>query len=58
MKIAYIVHAYKLPKQLSRMINSLSDNNSSFFVHIDKKVDIEPFKEEISKINSQNIFFY
>jgi hypothetical protein len=43
MNIAYIIHAYKNPEQLSRLISSLSDKGASFYIHIDSKVNIAPF---------------
>lgn len=57
MKIAYIIHAYKLPGQLARLVDSLSSPNSYFFIHIDKKVNILPFKEAIEKVQSKNIIW-
>lgn len=57
MKIAYIIHAYKLPDQLARFINSLASPNEYFFIHIDKKVDILPFKEAFKKVQSKNIIW-
>ena len=39
MKIAYIIHAYKLPKQLAMLVSSLESPDTYFFIHIDKKID-------------------
>ena len=44
MKKAYIIIAHKSPNQLFRLISRLKDNNSVFFIHIDKKVDIAQFE--------------
>jgi hypothetical protein len=54
MKIAYIIHAYKLPDQLSRLVNSLASPNTYFFIHIDKKVDTGPFQHAIK---NENVIF-
>ncbi len=44
MNKAYIILAHKQPEQLMRLINSLDDNHSTFFVHLDKKVNVSQFK--------------
>ncbi len=43
MKIAYLIFAYKNPKLLQRQILALSSTDSAFFVHIDKKSNINDF---------------
>lgn len=43
-KLAYLIMTYQDPEHLNRMVNAL-DYNAHFFVHVDKKVDIEPFKQ-------------
>jgi hypothetical protein len=53
MKTAYLVFAYKNPKLLERAIERLSSENCAFFIHIDKKFDIEEF----SNIDGENVFF-
>lgn len=54
MKIAYIITAYQDHKQLNRLVCSL-DPDSDFFIHIDKKVNIKPFIEELDL--NKNVFF-
>ncbi len=49
MKFACLIFAYKDPEQLKRTINALGDMD--IFVHVDKKVDITPFKELIKTNN-------
>ncbi|MGC9151783.1 MAG: beta-1,6-N-acetylglucosaminyltransferase [Microbacter sp.] len=39
----YLILAHQNPNQLKRLIERLNDENSFFFIHIDKKSDIEPF---------------
>ena len=57
MKIAYIIHAYKLPSQLVRMVNSLTSPNVYFFIHIDKKIDILPFEKAFADVRTKNIIW-
>ncbi|WP_304296320.1 beta-1,6-N-acetylglucosaminyltransferase [Capnocytophaga leadbetteri] len=40
----YLILAHKNPEQLCRMIKTLDDGVSTFFIHVDAKVAIEPFK--------------
>lgn len=53
MRIAYCISAYKDPAHLKRLINALNydDNDVHFFIHIDKKVNIEPFQEMVTGAN-------
>ena len=41
MKIAYIITAYKLPDLLVRLVQRLNTEETSFFIHVDKKTDEE-----------------
>lgn len=52
-KIAYLIAAHNDPEHLARMIHAL-DDAADFFVHIDKKQAIEPFR---LKIDKPNVFF-
>lgn len=48
MRIAYLISAYKDPHHLKRLIRALSigvENQVKFFIHVDAKVDIAPFKK-------------
>lgn len=55
MKIAYLISAHTDPIQLKRLITALNiENVTSFFIHIDKKVNIKTFTDLIS---GNNIFF-
>ena len=56
MKIAYIIHAYKLPEQLAKLVFSLASENTYFFIHIDKKVDIVAFKESLAKCSANIVW--
>ena len=44
MKISYCILAYNDPKLLSRTIKKLESPNVDFFIHVQKSVDIRPFK--------------
>lgn len=52
-KIAYLVFAYQNPQLLKRTIDRLSFENCTFFIHIDKKYDIDAF----SPIRAANVVF-
>lgn len=54
MKIAHLVLAHKNPKQLQMLLNALKHPEFDFYIHIDKKVNAEPFNY---LINNKNIFF-
>lgn len=53
MKIAYLVFAYRNPELLRREIEALSTPDSFFYIHIDKKSNVNDF----SGIRGSNIFF-
>lgn len=53
MKLAYLLFAYKNPKLIKRLVEYLSCEDASFFVHIDQKVAIEQF----DAIRGPNIFY-
>ena len=42
-KIIYLILAHQNPNQLERMIKKLKDDHSYFYIHIDKKTDINLF---------------
>ena len=44
MKIAHLILTHKNPKQLERLLNALQHDAFDFFIHVDRKTDIEPFK--------------
>lgn len=53
-KIAYLIQAHADPENLKRLINALDDHDD-FFIHIDKKSNIEPFFQLLQERN--NVFF-
>jgi hypothetical protein len=56
LSIAYLILAHNNPRHFGRLIRALSSTSSAFFVHIDKKSNLEPFSQEIEK--EENVFFY
>ena len=44
MEKAYIILAHKNAAQVMRLINALDDNQSTFFLHVDKKAETRQFK--------------
>jgi Core-2/I-Branching enzyme len=42
-RIAYLVLTHAMPDHLGRLIGALRDDGTRFFVHVDRKVPIEPF---------------
>src|SRR5262249_49006022 len=53
MKIAYLVFAYNNPKLLRKVVERLSCEDCSFFIHIDAKSNLNDF----AAINGKNVFF-
>lgn len=57
MKIAYIIQIYKNPQQVKRLIETLRDTNASFYLHVDRKVDLRPFQDILNEGKNNDIFF-
>ena len=53
MQINYIILTHKSPTQLERLISRLDDQDTTFFVHIDLKTNIEQFKY----LQKENVIF-
>ena len=43
MKMAFVVVAYKDPSQIERLIKKFSYDESDFYIHLDKKINISDF---------------
>jgi hypothetical protein len=55
MKIAYLILAYNNFKHLQRLIDALTTENATFYIHIDKRVKAPELKGKIKyakRINS------
>lgn len=50
MNHAFLIMAHREPKLVKRIVSQLIDNNHFFFIHVDKKVDLLPFKKELALI--------
>jgi hypothetical protein len=44
MKLAYLILAHSQPRHVARLVRVLQDDEASFFVHVDRKVDVGPFE--------------
>jgi Core-2/I-Branching enzyme len=55
MHIAYLILVHDQPSHLARLIKALSSDRAYFFIHIDLKAPISPFKELM--LVSKNIIF-
>jgi hypothetical protein len=47
MRLAYLITAYHQPSHLHRLVCALEAQGSEFFVHVDKRVSIEPFERPL-----------
>jgi hypothetical protein len=48
-KLAYIILTHKNPAQLTRLVKRLHTDNSLILIHIDKKVDANPFYQALDQ---------
>lgn len=53
--LAYMISAYIEPKSLYTLVNALDMDGVDFYVHIDKKAEIEPFYQLLKE--RKNVFF-
>lgn len=53
LKIAYLILAHRNPKLIKKMVEFLSSEDCAFFIHVDKKSNIDEF----SLTKDKNIFF-
>lgn len=56
MELNYIIHAHKNPQQLKRLVERLSTPNTNFYIHIDRSIDLKPFRDELTSFN--NLFLF
>jgi hypothetical protein len=57
MRIAYVLLAYHKPEQLARLVRRLSSDSAGFFIHVDRRVSIAPFKAALRATKSSPITF-
>ena len=55
MDINYIILAHQHPAQLQRLVSRLAAAETYFYIHIDSRAAIEPFKAQLASL--QNVFF-
>ena len=48
MRIAYLILAHHQPKHVGAMIEQLDDVEARFFIHVDRKSNIAPFRRAIT----------
>lgn len=56
MNINYIIFAHKNPVHLKRLVEKLNTAKNFFYIHVDKKTEIKPFKKELEGL--ENIYFF
>jgi hypothetical protein len=56
MNINYIILAHKNPTQVGRLVKALNVSSVFFYIHIDKKTEIEPFLKELNHF--KNVYFF
>ncbi|GGC48763.1 glycosyl transferase [Parapedobacter defluvii] len=49
-KIANLILGHRHPKQLSRLVSKITYPNSTVYIHIDKKISIEPFFKQLDNL--------
>lgn len=53
-RIAHLILTYTDPRQTERMINRMFHKNFDFYIHVDKKIDIQP---HLYLKNLKNVYF-
>lgn len=53
--INYILLVHKNPKQVNRLVNRLNSKDCRFYIHVDKKAEMDPFVKTLSHF--KNVFF-
>ncbi len=53
MRIANVIYAYKDPELVKRLILAMEHKNFDFYVHLDKKSDLHPFRDLADLPNTQ-----
>jgi hypothetical protein len=54
-ELAYLIVAHHQPEHLARLLRAMDQENSYFFIHVDKKTAIAPFKAAVPR--QANIVF-
>ncbi|MFG6672832.1 beta-1,6-N-acetylglucosaminyltransferase [Leuconostoc lactis] len=56
-KFAYLVMAHKADYTLKRLLSAIDDERNDIYLHVDKKSDINGFKELAKDIKQSKLFF-
>jgi hypothetical protein len=56
-RVAYIVSAYKLPRQLERLLRRLAAPGASFAVHVDRKTRRSVYDEMVARTSDLDVTF-
>lgn len=52
LKITYLILVHRYPKQVRRLIQRLYTEHTAFLIHVDRRVDIALFQQELRDINT------
>jgi hypothetical protein len=55
LKIALVILAYKNPQQLRWLMDAMEHNDHHFFLHIDRRKDIEPFRSSLNGFDKNKV---
>ena len=55
MKVAFLVLAHRAPAYIRRLVDVLSEQGDTIFIHIDKTVDISSFEKTLSSQHSTHL---
>ena len=51
MRIGYLILAHNTPDHLRRLVSALDSPNAAFFIHVDRRSTIAPFRDGLSQRN-------
>lgn len=57
MQLNYLILAHKNPEQLKELVTALIQKDATFYIHIDLKSDMLPFKKQFAKFVNEKILF-
>lgn len=55
MFVAHLILVHSKPGQLMRLVKKLVHNKAVFFIHVDAKIDIQPFRDALAGV--QDVYF-
>lgn len=54
LRLAYVILAHHKPDQLGRLVRRLDDGTCAFYVHVDVKSDLGPFRQNLATAPGRN----